>query len=302
MTSETASAGKIRQYARGALSAAGVGDISLVPVQQVAEAIGLQRADLFELGEDAPPSVREIVKRLKGNVLGFLSIEERKYFIDRTMPVSRQRFTESHEIGHDALPWHNAAFWGEDHTTLDPATKKVLESEANQFAAELLFGAGRFTKQADEYAPGLEVPMYLSTEYGVSVHAAIRNYVENSRHPIAVLALGKYTGQSGKVKRFDDQTFESHSFLEKYGRLVGMVDPSVGVSTYPELKSLLDKQTGGAPTCEVTLRTTRGHVTFTAEGFTNGRLNFVVLHKPSRFSGQRLRLISSRGFELLSTR
>ena len=299
MSNGAASKKQIRQYARGALSAAGVGDVSLVPIYQVAAAVGLQRNDLYDLGEDAPKRIRDIVKKLKGNVLGFLAIEERKYFVDPTMPIPRQRFTESHEIGHDALPWHEAAFWGEDHTTLESSTKVILEGEANQFAAELLFGAGRFTKQADEYAPGLEVALFLAAEYGVSVHAAIRKYVEDSKHPIAVLALGRYPSHTGGVKRFDDQTFESDAFAEKYGRLTDLLRPFVGRGTYPDLPSLLNMQTGSAPGCDITLDTNRGSVKFSAEGFTNGRLNFVILHKPSRLSGQKLRLISTDGFELL---
>lgn len=299
MSEEMAPKRKIRRYARGALSAAGIGDVSFVPVDQVAAAVNLHRSDLFELGEDAPKRIRDIVKKLRGTVLGLLAIDERKYFVDRSMSVPRQRFTEGHEIGHDALPWHQAAFWGEDQTTLDPGTKVVLEGEANQFAAELLFGAGRFSDQADQYAPGLEVPLFLSGEYGVSVHAAIRKYVEDSAHPIAVLTLGRYPNRTGSVKRFDGQTFESSKFAEKYGPVAGLFESTVGASTYPELSALLSLQTGSVPTCEVTLETTRGLTKFQAEGFTNGRLSFIVLHKPNRFAGQKLRLISKDGFELL---
>lgn len=299
MPNGAASKKKIQQYARGALEVAGVGDTSLVPVEQVAAAVGLQSSDLYELGEDAPPHIRDIVRKLKGNVLGFLAIEERKFFVDRSMPLPRQRFTESHEIGHDALPWHQAAFWGEDHTTLDPTTKVVLEHEANQFAAELLFGAGRFTKQADEYAPGLDVALYLAPEYGVSVHASLRKYVEDSKHPVAILALGQYKTRFDGLKRIDAQSFESAPFLDKYGPISSLVQSSVGSDTYPELESLLAQTTGSAPSCEMTLDTRRGAVTFQAEGFTNGRLNFVVLYKKSRRHGQTLRLVSSDDFDLL---
>lgn len=290
----------IRQYARGALIAAGAEDVSRVPVDKVASAVGLTGRDLFELGEDTPHRFRGLIKKLSGKVLGLLSIEKREYFVDRSLPLSRQRFTESHEIGHDALPWHEAAFWADDHSTLDPSTKVVLESEANQFAAELLFGAGRFTKQADQYAPGIEVALFLATQYGVSAHAALRKYVEDSDQAIAILTLGRYPGRSGMVKRFDDQTFESVRFVQKYGRLRSMTHASVGAGTYPELNALLDLPAGSnAVPCDITLDTSRGTVKFTAEGFTNGRLNFVVLHKPGRLSGQKLRLVSTSGHELL---
>jgi Zn-dependent peptidase ImmA (M78 family) len=270
-----------------------------VPIEAVAAAVNLRRRDLFELGEDVPKRFRDVIKKLKGNLLGLLAIDKREYYIDRSLPLPRQRFTEAHEIGHDALPWHEAAFWADDHNTLDPDTKVILENEANQFSAELLFGAGRFTKQADSYAPGLDVALLLASEYGVSAHAALRKYVEDSEHAVAVLALGQYFGANGAVKLFDGQSFESDRFRRRYGRLSGMLSSTVGSSIYPELRALVGMTRGSAPVCEVVLDTTRGRTTFTAEGFTNGRLNFVVLHKPSRLVGQKLKLISVDGFELL---
>lgn len=299
MLEGAASTSKIRQYAKGALAAAGVGDVTRVPVDQVAEAVGLHRRDLFELGEEAPRRFREVIKKLSGKVLGLLSVAKREYYVDRSLPVPRQRFTEAHEIGHDALPWHGAAFWGDDHTTLDPSTKEVLEQEANQFSAELLFGAGRFTKHADQYAPGLEAALHLAPQYGVSAHAAIRKYVEDSEHAIAVLTIGRYPKAGGTVELFGTQTFESSRFRERYGRLTSMLRGRVGNTTYPELAALLSLQTGSAPACEVTLDTTRGSTSFVAEGFTNGRLNFVVLHRKSKLTGQKLKLVSTDGFELL---
>lgn len=290
---------KIRQYARGALSAAGVSDVSKVPVDEVAAAVGLRRHDLFELGSETPHRFRDVIKKLSGRVLGLLSIEKREYFIDRTMPVARQRFTEAHEIGHDALPWHEAAFWGDDESTLDPSTRDVLEREANVFSAQLLFGAGRFTQQADQYAPGLEVALFLAPQYGASAHAALRHYVEDSEHEVAVIATGRYTRIGGTVEVIGAQTCESARFRKRYGPLSSMLHTRIGQTTYPELASLLSMPTGSVPACEVTLDTTRGSITFIAEGFTNGRLNFVALHKKSKLHGQKLKLISTDGFELL---
>lgn len=290
---------KIRQYARGALKAAGVEDVSRVPVEAVAAAVNLRRRDLFELGDETPKRFRDVIKKLKGNLLGLLAIDKREYYIDRSLPLPRQRFTEAHEIGHDALPWHEAAYWADDHNTLDRDTKDVLEGEANQFSAELLFGAGRFTKHADSYAPGLDVALLLASEYGVSAHAALRKYVEDSEHAVAVLALGRFPKPSGSVKHISAQSFESQRFRDRYGRIHAMLSSTVGSTTYPELETLLNLPTGSAPPCEIELDTARGRTKFSAEGFTNGRLNFVVLHKPSRLKGQKLRLISVDGFELL---
>lgn len=299
MSHNTAPKKIIRQFAKGALSAAGVVDVSRVPVDQVAAAARLHRRELFELGSDTPHRFRNIIQKLSGTVLGLLSIEKREYFVDRSMPLPRQRFTEAHEIGHDALPWHEAAYWGDDRSTLHPSTKEVLEREANQFAAELLFGAGRFTDQADQYAPGLEVALFLAPQYGTSVHAALRQYVEESRHEVAVLATGRFKSAGETVQIFEAQTCESERFRKRYGALNSIFRTRVGAATYPELAALLNLPAGTAPACEMTLDTSRGPVRFVAEGFTNGRTNFIVLYKKSRVTGQKLKLVSKDGFELL---
>jgi len=293
-----ASKEKIRQFARGALASAGISDVSYVPLDEVARSVGLQKANLWELGEEVPAQIKDVLKRLRGTVLGLLAMDERKYFVDRSMSVPRQRFTEGHEIGHDALPWHRAAFFGDDHSTLDPDTKVVLEAEASQFASELLFGAGRFTSEADDYAPSLDVPLYLADGYGVSKHAAFRKYVEESRHPIALLAFGRYPAR-GRVKLFRAQSFESEAFRERYGSIVGQLGERVPETLYPEFAALNGRQSGRADECHVTVDTNRGPVRFKADGFTNGRLNFVILRRQTRRAGQRLRLVSVEGDELL---
>lgn len=187
----------------------------------------------------------------------------------------------------------------DDHTTLDLSTKKVLEQEANQFSSELLFGAGRFTSHADQYSPGLEVALHLAPQYGVSAHATIRKYVEDSEHAIAVLAASRFPKSGGSVEVIGAQAFESFRFQNRYGRVTSMLRRTIGQATYPELAALLSLQTGSAPPCEIRLDTSRGPVNFVAEGFANGRLNFIVLHVKSKLSGPKLKLVSTDGFELL---
>ena len=291
MTNEPLAAqSDIRQLARGAINAAGVGEVLPVPVSEIAQAVGLHAENLFELGGDVPPGIAAVIKKLRGKVLGLLSIPERRYHIDRTMPVERQRFTEAHEIGHDALPWHRGAYFGDDSSTLSPETRVELEVEANAFASELLFGAGKFNQEADQWAPALDVPLALAPTYQTSVHATLRGYVEWSDRPLALIGVGRIWGAGG-LTVFPNQTMESASFLHRYGPILPMLPKIVGPQVYPLITRFAVTHPGQIEESEVVLDTKRGRVKFVAEGFGNGYMNFILVYRRSRLDGQRLHLV-----------
>lgn len=187
----------IRQHARATLDRAGVDEHLPVPIDVVASAVDLRRGDLYEFEDEVPPEMRKILAKIQGNVLGVLSTDERRYYVDPTLPLERRRFTEAHEIGHDALPWHAGAYFAEDYTTLRSSTRDLLEAEANQFAAEVLFAGDRFSEQADAMQPSIEVPLSLNALYQTSAAATLRRYVANSRHPLALIATGLKQGATG---------------------------------------------------------------------------------------------------------
>lgn len=283
--------GEIRKYARGALRVAGVDDRLPVPIDQIASAVNLHREDLYAFSDDAPPEILAILKKIKGRVLGLLSVEERRYYIDSDMPVERQRFTEAHEIGHDALPWHREAYFGEDSTTLAADTKALLELEANQFSAEILFSADRFNREADEWAPSIDVPLGLAGTYRTSAAATIRRYVEGSDRPIALVATGLLRGNVPGLPVFPTLTIESQAFRRKFGPIRSIIGPRLNASAYPELASLKPTHRGVIDECEAQLDTSRGKVKFIAQGFANGYNGFVLLYRRRRLDGQQLRLI-----------
>lgn len=283
----------VRQYARGALRAAAVGDRLPVPLSEIAAAAELHKEALFALGEleDMPPGVRAIIRKLRGKLLGLLDVRERRYYVDTSLSVDRQRFTEAHEIGHHALPWHRLAYFGDDLHTLASDTRDSLELEANLFSAEVLFGGDRFSKAADEWAPSLDVPLALNGQYQVSAAAAIRRYVADSGRPIAVIGTGMYARAGGALPIFDGITDQSAPFREKYGEIRHMLPSSLTRTLYSNIASIRPDRRGKIEPCEMVLMTDRGHVRFLAEGFVNGHNGFIVLARQSRTAGQRLTLI-----------
>lgn len=283
----------VRRYARGALEAAAVGDRLPVPLAEIASAVDLHKEALFDFGadQDLPPGIRAIMRKLKGRVLGLLDVEERRYYVDASLSVERQRFTEAHEIGHDALPWHRKAYYGEDHHTLAPDTRVSLELEANLFSAEVLFAGSRFNREADEWAPSVEVPLALAGNYQVSAAAAIRRYVAGSTRDIAVIGTGLYGGPNAARPIFDGLTSESLKFREKYGSIRDLLPAALTASVYPSLAAIGPERRGAIETCDMILSTRRGMVRFVAEGFVNGRNGLIVVSRRRRLDGQRLSLI-----------
>lgn len=295
---------QIQRAARNALQAAGVDpDTPLpIPLADIATAAGLRREALFDAADepDLPPSLRGFLKKITGRVLGALSVPEKRIYVDRSQTSARARFTEAHEIGHDAMPWHRDAYFGDTEHTLHRSTEDVLEMEANAFAAEVLFGLERFNAQADDYRPSLDVPLALTGDWGTSAHATVRRYAENSRHEIALITTGIRAGQYATSLGVPIWgIFESASFVKRYGRLTPVLGRRLTDLVYPALTGLLSPRAAQAEECELTLDTAvRGKVKLSAQGFTNGRVGMVLLRRRKLELGRRLQLVGPDGLPL----
>ena len=291
----------IRRHARGALVAAGVLNVTPVPLSAVAEAVNLKQEKLYELGADAPAGLKDRVAGLSSKLLGFINIKKKTIYVDPDLSAGRHRFTTAHEIGHHALPWQEGAYHVDDEKTLSDRTRVSFELEASAFAGELLTGAGAFNAEADSEAPGIATPLALAERFGTSAQAALRQYVEQSKHPVALLTLSKYKGSStgGQVLTFfQPQCFTSDSFDKKYGGLAAVLPRHLDSSQplFHVLKTL--KSTGPGGTTELVLDTQRGLTTFKADTFFNGQFQFVLLYRNRRLAGQKRVLVGLNGLPL----
>lgn len=290
---------QIQRAARGALRAADFGPDSVlpVPIAEIADAAGLHRDSLYDIGaaEEVPPALRSILKKLPNLVLGALSIPERRIFIDRSMPAERSRFTEAHEIGHDAIPWHRDAYYGDTSETLDHRTESALEIEANFFAAELIFGLERFNNEADEYRPSIDVPLGLNSTYGASAHATIRRYVEGSRRELGLIVAGRLPGHSADLSVPIFSAHQSAAFEQRFGALHPMVGRRLRASAYESLPELIVDHVVHAAESSIVLDTQRGRMRFKAEGFCNGRINLILLSRRKISAGRAVKLVNASG-------
>jgi hypothetical protein len=297
MPLHAASAEEIRRCARGALRSADALDRTPAPLADIEQAAGLLPAKaLFATGAEMPPGIAAIASRLARKLMGGLAFTEKRIYLNTLdQPTPRQRFVHGHELGHKVLPWHEQAYYADDDTTLSPDTRDAMEWEANTFSAELLFGLDRFGDMANDWAPGIAVPLHLSRVFETSAHSAMRRYVETSSHRVALLTLGRFPRHASGLPYLPimgEQCAQSASFADRFGTIAQLASRPLLLTEHPALAAAAKV----APTGiledgeQLLLETKRGTIRFETEVFHNGRLNFVLLFQRSVLSGRHLRV------------
>ncbi|MCK6617151.1 MAG: ImmA/IrrE family metallo-endopeptidase [Cyclobacteriaceae bacterium] len=159
----------------------------------------------------------ETLKSALRKLRGAIDTREKVVYLDLSQNANRQRFVQLHEVGHDALPWQQKTFehHEDDDTTLDPDTQVAFEAEANFFASGTLFQLDRFDEEASRLELTIRSPLALSKQFGGSVHATIRRYVERSPKRCALLVIEKEGLLNFKVRNY----FQSPSFTMEFGIL-----------------------------------------------------------------------------------
>lgn len=153
-----------------------------------------------------------------GLVRGFIDRREKIIYLDLSQNFNRQNFIKLHEVGHDALTWQREILeYLDDDTTLDSYTKEEFEAEANYFASITLFQHDRFENEMQRLELGIKSPMALAKQFGASIHATLRRYVECSKNRCALLVLERDPSQNGIISCLKRDYFQSHNFTETFG-------------------------------------------------------------------------------------
>ena len=280
----------VARYARGALLAAdAIGRIP-TPLDEVRAALHLATPqELFDLG-DAPPELARKLRRLVGKVKGAFAVRERVIYLDREQGAEPRRFVYGHEIGHGALPWHEDAYYCDDHRTLDPNTDDELEAEANAFSADLLFNLDSFTEQAHASKIGLAPALQLAGTYATSRHSAIRRYVEDGPRPCALLVLGRFPVQhEGRPSLRVLHGIESRRFRQRYGPIETCFPKTLPLPEWQMARDALRALQGRLAVPILTgdviaSDTSRGKVSLDYEVYSNTYQSFVLLTPHRRLS------------------
>lgn len=277
-----------------ALRNAGVTGIIPTPLDVVAKAAGISEiVDISRLPRDIEARKPPALKR----ILGALLHRERVALVDRSQPEPRARLTEAHEIGHQIIPWHQAAFQLDDEERLLGRTRDQLEREAYLAGGHLIFQGEHFWGRALDYQVSIGTPVALAPEYGASLHAAIRYYVLHHPDPVAVLVAGRYQNSAGSVPVWE--SVDSPSFLARFGMLADRLAGHLiiaGGEGQPLGDIAMKAMSGGEVAAKdvVIPDITGERCPFIAEALYNGHNQFVMVtgKKAARF-GRRVRVAAS---------
>jgi transcriptional regulator with XRE-family HTH domain len=285
---------RVAAVAERALEWAGVVDMVPTPLDELATAAGITEVkEAAELPEDVVAQKPRVWKR----VLGAIVFPAKTIYIDRENQIEpRANFTQAHETAHMLLPWHAAAFRIDDEKQLFYGTRDGLELEANYAAAHVIFQGHRYHERALQNEVSIATPIDLAGQYGASLHASIRFYVERHPDPVAVLVAGRYTQFDGTLPIWT--SFESDSFLQRFGRFVDQL-PGAGLPVVePDLPlgqiAATVREAAGVVSDTITLVDSHGDARrFVAEGFFNRYSVFIMVSPYRRVKvGRRVRVLA----------
>jgi hypothetical protein len=152
-----------------------------------------------------------------------LSFPDKVIATDDGLKGPREKFSIFHEVGHYVLPEHQGSLYVCDPNDSDISRKPTwrLESEANEFAAELLFMGDRFVTEANSVSLSAQTVKELADKYEASFEATARRLVEKRIRPCMLVVFKKGTNRlsAGSASNSEWQVHycvSSASFSSRY--------------------------------------------------------------------------------------
>ena len=99
----------------------------------------------------------------------------------------KRRFTIAHEIGHLMLHRNHFQVHHDNDATLEYFQKGSQETEANEFASEILMPENLFRKISDEYEFSPALLNYLADYFKTSITSIAYTYFRYGIHPICLI-------------------------------------------------------------------------------------------------------------------
>lgn len=120
---------------------------------------------------------------------------------------TRRRFTIAHELGHFLITTHGNQFSCTSYDLSNFNDKnKIMEVEANQFAAELLMPEQYFTKEIYNKAPSNDLIQSLTDKFCSSLTSTLLRYKDLTDESIAIVmsenSIIKWAFRSNEFKYF----------------------------------------------------------------------------------------------------
>ncbi len=152
-------------------------------LREFASKIKIGAKQLFE----QPIEMWKIVK--KAGLKALWLPAPRRILIDKDEPVKKHRWSESHEINHSYIEWHQAYLFGDSAIELSISCHEQLEAEANYGAGQLLFLRERFGEEARQLKLSMANVKLLHKRFGNSFTSTLWRYVEQLGRDLPILGL-----------------------------------------------------------------------------------------------------------------
>lgn len=154
-----------------------------------ADLLGLLKLQHLVLNFDVDLPLDQVKPAQKPRAL--LSFTDRLIAVHAEQNERRMRFSALHEIGHYVLPNHQRMLFLCSKQDLTLSTDVLLEKEASDFAADLLFLGDRFTIEANSRKISAATVKELADKYLASYEATARRLVEKNLRPCMLVVFEK---------------------------------------------------------------------------------------------------------------
>lgn len=155
------------------MSKHGLSDVSDISIELVAAGLGAT-----------------VLEKPMSNADGRIVFGNRKTIITINSEIEyegKRRFTIAHEIGHLCMHKEHFLLHNDNDATLEYFKTGHQETEANEFASELLMPEALFREISDEYEFGPELLRYLAEYFKTSITSVAYRYFKFGNHPICLI-------------------------------------------------------------------------------------------------------------------
>jgi len=208
--------------------------------------------------------IKDTVKNITEKIRAVLFVKEKAIVIDSDLHNAKKPFANSHEFGHDQIPEHREILYVCSEVDLNPETRREMEFEANEFAAELLCPSPLMKKIYENYPLSMETILFLKDASKASITSAAIKYTRDcpSECCLLILAQNKEDGVCNGVK-IQRPPILSRSWYEKYKRRFFFNNELFAANHFLSISAinseiaqvrkgeLIDKATGLTFKCEV---------------------------------------------------
>lgn len=159
--------------ARKTMAQNGINDSTQIPIDLIAAGLGAT-----------------VVFKPMTNVDGRIVFGDRKTLITINSSIEyegKKRFTLAHEIGHHIMHRGDFEIHNDNDSTLEYFQKGHQETEANEFASELLMPETLFREVSNEYEFSPALLRHLSEHFHTSITSVAYRYFRYGNHPICLV-------------------------------------------------------------------------------------------------------------------